>query len=179
MTSFVFVVVVRAYDVGDKVVVQGIRNEAVMQVESVDILTTEFFIPQSGRRVSVPNHVLADSSIENLKRSPRVTLTSPVRVAHSTTASQIDKVRSDVEAFIASPAQAGEWKPGAKLTVESVEGAGEGSSQLMLRLQARPRRAWQEMPKVRRLRSMLLLQFVAAMRRHGVKFLGEDAARLQ
>jgi len=86
VTSFVYVVAQRPYDVGDKVRCERIGDDEVMVVLEVDVLQTVFRKVHSGKEVVVPNQVLAFTPIENLKRSPDVTFTIDIDVGRKTTA---------------------------------------------------------------------------------------------
>lgn len=67
--SFVFLIFVNPYDVGDRVTANGIT----VKVSKISLLSTTFFTPD-GKKVIMSNSILADTMITNHTRSREVSL---------------------------------------------------------------------------------------------------------
>ena len=166
LTSFVYVVAQRPYDVGDRVHCEKIAEDEVLEVEHIAILQTVFRKVHSGKEVTVPNQVLAFTPIENLKRSPDVTFTIDVDVGRDTTAQQLSELKRVMLGYLAEHPR--EWKP--DLTLSALDALPGEGCMLRIRFWVRPRKGWQDWNKIYKVRSGFVVAMLAAMQEAGLEF---------
>lgn len=119
--ALMFIVVYSPYEVGDKVVVEGVQGDSSMTVRDVSVTTTSFETG-SGKRVQVANHLLAQKAIINLKKSFAVSVSLKFSVGRFTTGVQLLDLKRRVEAFMRR--RPGDWRPEVSITVEDCSLAG-------------------------------------------------------
>jgi len=103
--SFLFIFVVRAYDVGDKISISGIPGTVF--IYKIKLFTTEAF-NGDGQHMIIPNTVLASSTITQMQRSKNVSISFAFTVDSKTTQDQINIFREKLEGFFTTDTAA--WK---------------------------------------------------------------------
>uniref|UniRef100_A0A0K6S974 EF-hand domain-containing protein n=1 Tax=Chromera velia CCMP2878 TaxID=1169474 RepID=A0A0K6S974_9ALVE len=88
VSSLVFVFVQHPFDIGDRVVVEGVRDGMTMVVKKISVMTTSF-ITITGQYVQVPNFKLSNANILNEHRSGSACMLIRLRMYSDTTGRQI------------------------------------------------------------------------------------------
>eukprot|EP00917_Polyrhabdina_sp_WS-2016_P011981 GHVP01026340.1.p1 GENE.GHVP01026340.1~~GHVP01026340.1.p1 ORF type:complete len:543 (+),score=58.65 GHVP01026340.1:350-1978(+) len=100
--SIIFLLFIHPYDVGDRVIINigSCEDENNLIVDKLSLLST-IFIRWDGVRIYVPNHVLTQKHIVNLRRSMNLIYMYKLEVSRKTTHEEIGKLRNDIGSFIA------------------------------------------------------------------------------
>eukprot|EP01122_Echinamoeba_exundans_P005009 TRINITY_DN15194_c0_g1_i1.p1 TRINITY_DN15194_c0_g1~~TRINITY_DN15194_c0_g1_i1.p1 ORF type:complete len:791 (-),score=144.45 TRINITY_DN15194_c0_g1_i1:30-2402(-) len=93
--SFIFLVFVNPYDIGDRVTTSGMT----VKVAKISLLSTTFFTPD-GKKVIMSNAVLADNTIINQTRSRDVSLSIEFDVDASTPSMKIALLKDSVAKWL-------------------------------------------------------------------------------
>jgi hypothetical protein len=156
--SIVFVIGHRAFEVGDWV---GVALDApdtdFMEVAAIDLLTTTFN-KWNGRRLQVPNFVLATLGIENHKRSARATFIMDFRVGIATSAAQLHALERRIALYLES--QPLQWLPHYEFYVDEVDMT---TGRMAWSLWATHRLGWDEVDRIFSSQSSLLLTIIELM----------------
>ncbi len=115
--SLLFVVVYGPYEVGDKVIIDGINDNNAMVVKDISV-TTSTFESGAGKRIKYANYLLAQKAITNLKRSTTVNMTLKFTVGHRTSRDKLRRFKAAVEGFLRK--RPADWKPSIDVCVDEL-----------------------------------------------------------
>ncbi|MFN9945028.1 MAG: mechanosensitive ion channel domain-containing protein, partial [bacterium] len=85
--ALMFIVMYSPYEVGDRVVIEGVQGNSSMVVTDITVATTTFELG-SGQKVIMANQVLMSKNIVNFRRSTSVSVTVKFGVGYRTTREQ-------------------------------------------------------------------------------------------
>lgn len=103
--SCIFVLIKHPYDIGDKVEINSIQ----LQVAAISLLYTKFYQIDTGCMVQIPNSVNNANWINNISRSRVMKERIKIEVDASTTSDKIDRLQSELEAFVKLPENCREY----------------------------------------------------------------------
>jgi small-conductance mechanosensitive channel len=171
VSSLIFVLIMRPYDVGDRVTASCVMNgEETLIVKRIDVLTTTF-LRIINKELTVPNFVLAScpGGIENFKRSPPALMRLDIAVSIATTALQLEGLRRRTNAYLETQPLA--WKPTCTIRALSLR-----DQSIVLAVFVQSRWTYQEAPRLYKANFALWLHLLAAMRDLGISFRAPDQA---
>jgi small-conductance mechanosensitive channel len=93
--SFIFLVFVNPYDIGDRITTSGMT----VKVAKISLLSTTFFTPD-GKKVIMPNAILADNTIVNHTRSRDVSLSIEFEVDAQTPSMKIALLKDSLAKWL-------------------------------------------------------------------------------
>jgi small-conductance mechanosensitive channel len=163
VTAFMFVLVVRPYNVGDRITASGVLNGAEpLVVKRVDVLTTTF-VRIINKEITVPNHQLMQMAIENFKRSPPAIQRIDLAISYHTTALQLEGLRRRINGYLETQPLA--WRPTCLFRT-----AGIDDQKLLLVLWMQSHYSWQDVSRLFKAVFALYLHVLAAMRDMNIQF---------
>ena len=167
VSSLVFVLVTRPYEVGDRVTASGILDGAEpLIVRKIDVLTTTF-LRVNNKELIAPNHQLLQQNIENFKRSPTAAMKIEVSVSMNTTAAQLEGLRSRINTYLES--QPLHWKPTCMIRAGRIE-----AQSIVLSVWAQSHYTWQDAPRLFRANWFLHIFLLEVLRQLGIGFRAAD-----
>jgi len=96
--SFLFVLLVRPYDVGDRITLASYPD---LIVSKINLLTTEAYT-RDGQCWIIPNTIMGANSITQFKRSKDYVVKSKIALDINTTKEQIEGLKTAVKAWLAA-----------------------------------------------------------------------------
>ncbi|KAF5481770.1 hypothetical protein F2P56_002398 [Juglans regia] len=112
--AIIFVFVMHPFDVGDRIVVDGVQ----MVVEEVNIMTT-ILLRYDNEKITYPNSVLATKPISNFYRSPEMSDSVEFAIDVSTSIESIGALKAKIKVYLESKPQ--HWRPGHSVLVKEIE----------------------------------------------------------
>lgn len=164
VSSLVFVMAVRPFDVGDRVASDSIYDHETIVVERIFVWTT-LFRRRNGKKFLIPNHILASMSIENHRRSLSSTIMIIYYVSIDTDPAALAKLKDSIlEYLVAHPK---EWQTNYTFLTQLVNPA---EREMRLQLRVTHHFGWQESMEVWSSYSALTLYVAAKMRKLGITY---------
>lgn len=164
MQALMFIVTFNPYEIGDKVIVEGIQGDKSMVVLDITVTTTSFGLP-NGRRVMISNQVLMSKNIVNLKRSSNAGFTLKFTMGHRTSRAQLEAFESKIKGYLRRHSV--DWKPSFEFTVDE----GSVSSGLICFLSVTHVKAWQEGGDIAGAKSKLVQAAIKYQIELGIEYL--------
>ncbi|KAI5167013.1 hypothetical protein NEIG_00314 [Nematocida sp. ERTm5] len=97
--SVIFLFIVHPYDIGDRIRVEIDKEELNMVVSELNVFSTVFY-EWNGSKIYIPNHVLLQKAIVNVRRSGLMAENIVFQVAFDTVPEKIQHLKSEVTKFI-------------------------------------------------------------------------------
>lgn len=97
--SVIFLFIVHPYDIGDRIKVEIDKEELNMIVSELNVFSTVFY-EWDGSKIYIPNHVLLQKSIVNVRRSGLMAENITFQVAFDTPPEKIQHLKTEVAKFI-------------------------------------------------------------------------------
>lgn len=97
--SVIFLFIVHPYDIGDRVHVEIEQEEMNMVVSELNVFSTVFY-RWDGTKIYVPNHILLQKPISNIRRSGTMAENIKLQVAFDTPAEKIQHLKVEIGRFI-------------------------------------------------------------------------------
>eukprot|EP01138_Halocafeteria_seosinensis_P014716 gb/GECG01015023.1/.p1 GENE.gb/GECG01015023.1/~~gb/GECG01015023.1/.p1 ORF type:complete len:696 (+),score=53.99 gb/GECG01015023.1/:1-2088(+) len=165
VSSLMFVMGVRPYDVGDRVASASIYNHETLVVERIYILST-LFRRRTGKRFIMPNDILATVPIENHRRSPSATLIMRFSIGLNTDPEALTKLKQRIlEYLLDNP---NEWRPGLTFSSEMVNPGPLNT--INLKVQVIHHLDWQESMEIWSAYSALLMFVALELQKLGITY---------
>lgn len=97
--SVIFLFIVHPYDIGDRIRVEIDKEELNMVVSELNVFSTVFY-EWNGSKIYIPNHVLLQKSIVNVRRSGLMAENIMFQIAFDTVPEKIQHLKAEVTKFI-------------------------------------------------------------------------------
>jgi mechanosensitive ion channel protein 4/5/6/7/8/9/10 len=116
--ALMFIVLYSPYEVGDRVVIEGVQSDSSMIVTDITVTTTTFELG-SGKKVIMANQVLMSKNIVNFRRSTSVSVTVKFGVGYRTTREQLSQLQERLKAYVKRHSV--DWKKSVSISVSCRE----------------------------------------------------------
>ncbi|KAI5189172.1 mechanosensitive ion channel protein 4/5/6/7/8/9/10 [Nematocida minor] len=97
--SVIFLFIVHPYDIGDRIRVEIDKEELNMVVSELNVFSTVFY-EWNGSKIYIPNHVLLQKSIVNVRRSGLMAENIVFQVSFDTVPEKIQHLKTEITKFI-------------------------------------------------------------------------------
>jgi len=97
--SLIFLFIVHPYDIGDRIRVEVEKEELNMVVSELNVFSTVFY-QWDGAKIYIPNHVLLQKTIINVRRSGLMAENIVFQIAFETPPEKIQQLKTEVAKFI-------------------------------------------------------------------------------
>ncbi|CAE7917850.1 MSL10, partial [Symbiodinium sp. KB8] len=133
VASLTFVLGVRPFDVGERIVLQNVLNGGKLDVLAVGVMSCTFKFAETGAHVTIGNDVLSTMPVQNLSRAATTTVLLPCKVPSNITSAQLAALERWLQEHCRQYSV--HWGPAPKVYVLGLSHGLDGTVDIMLYLQ--------------------------------------------
>ena len=133
VASLTFVLGVRPFDVGERIILQNVLNGGKLDVLAVGVMSCTFKFAETGAHVTIGNDVLSTMPVQNLSRTATTTVLLPCKVPSNITSAQLAALERWLQEHCRQYSV--HWGPAPKVYVLGLSHGLDGTVDIMLYLQ--------------------------------------------